>query len=1031
MKLKTKIVSLVFASTLLVGGALGAGVSYATANAEEWTASVAEWQWEEEYEFGSTFTVPAYSVSVGGETVGATAIVTLPDGSTTTSGSVNLTQAGIYTVSYYASKGGKEYSKTVQFEVGYKAYYVTGTNSSVEYGVYTDFKADTPEYSNYKHDGLLVKLANGDKLEFSHLLDVTKLTSADSLIKGFVTPLSFNVADFDKLIVTLTDVDDPNTYLQIDINRWTKGSGANGSGKTNCFVSAGGNGQDMVGYENGKGLHINDNVGTPITSTYVAAHYKNASGNYGGYWNGVEVVEVSPSKYPFSVSYDAGLNAVFAGANMVADMDNADYYSNFWKGFPSGRARMSVSAAGYQGVTANFCLTNVYGLEGLSSNNFSEEEAPVITVNTEYEKMPDAKIGTAYKVPTATAYDKYSGNCEVETRVWYNYASDKPVSVSIKDGAFVPTRRGYYSIVYTAKDFFGNKATTEYSVFAVEEIPALTVENPANVPTTATLGYPVAVEMPTYAGGTGNIICVITATDPDGNSCEITDSFIPDIAGTWTVTYTVSDYIGTQATSSFDLEATAGDKPVIDSQPVLPKVYLNGVSYTLPMVYADDYTSGRKVSAPCNVKIEYADKTETKKAGDTFIPTVSENGERVKITYFSGASTLEAMEVPVVIIKSGSDVYVKNYVYGENIEIADKDENGKNLKGLQITATQAGNIGWTFANPQVAELFSVKLSSLKGKTMYKGMEINLTDVENPEESATLHITVNGGNITVVNGSFSADIDMSFSVESIFTVAYAGGKFKFENVNIAIESYDNGEAFNGFTSNKVYASVTMMEAAKGSAYMLLEVSGSATTFRNKDFSAPSFAILGDFGGSYSIGDSYTLAAAIAGDTFAPQTSLTVSVLDPEGNVISDKNGVLLDNVDASKSYEISLSKYGLYSINYVATEENWIGNSNEFTNYLYVMDEEAPVITVTSEYTRTAKVGDLIILPTFTVSDNLTAEENIVIDRFVQNPTGRLVRIPYVSNSVVATYEGTYYFRIMAKDEYGNVATVTLEVIVTK
>ena len=54
-----------------------------------------------------------------------------------------------------------------------------------------------------------------------------------------------------------------------------------------------------------------------------------------------------------------------------------------------------------------------------------------------------------------------------------------------------------------------------------------------------------------------------------------------------------------------------------------------------------------------------------------------------------------------------------------------------------------------------------------------------------------------------------------------------------------------------------------------------------------------------------------------------------------------------------------------------------------------------------------------------------------IDRFVQNPTGRLVRIPYVSNSVKATYEGTYYFRIMAKDEYGNIATVTLEVIVTK
>ena len=1031
MKLKTKIVSLVFASTFLVGGALGAGISYASANAEEWTASATEWQWEENYEFGSTFTVPAYSVSVGGETVGATSIVTLPDGSTTTSNSISLTQAGIYTVSYYANKGGKEYSKTVQFEVGYKAYYVTGSNSSVEYGVYKGYEADTPKYDSYKHDGLLVKLANGDKLEFSHLLDTTKLTSADSLIKGFVTPLSFNVADFDKLIVTLTDADDPNTYLQIDINRWTKGSGAAGSGKANCFVSAGGNGQDMVGYENGKGLHVNDNVGTPITSTFVAAHYKNANGSVGGYWSGVEVVEVSPSKYPFSVGYDAGINAVFAGSNMVSDLDNADYYSTFWKGFPSGKARMSISAAGYQGVTANFCLTSVYGLEGLSSDSFSEEEAPVITVNTEYEKLPDAKIGTAYKAPTATAHDEYSGACDVETRVWFNYASDKPVSITLKDGAFVPTRTGYYSIVYTAKDFFGNTATTVYSVFAVAELPALTVENPANAPTTATLGYPVVVETPTYAGGTGNITCTATATDPEGKTYAITDSFIPDIAGAWTVTYTVSDYIDTKASCSFELEATAGDKPVIDSKLVLPKVYLSGVSYTLPAIYADDYSSGRKVSVLCDVKIESAGNTETKKAGDAFVPSVTENGEKIKITYYSGSASLEAVEVPVVIVKQGSDVYVKNYIYGENIEIADKDENGKNLKGLQITATQAGDIGWTFANPQVAELFSVKLSSLKGKTMYKGMQLTLTDIENPEESATLSIAINGGTITVVNGSFSADIDMSFAVETIFNMSYTGGKFKFENVNIAIDTYDNGEAFNGFTSNKVYASVTMTEAAKGSAYMLLEVSGSATTFRNKDFGAPSFAILGDFGGSYSIGDSYTLAPALAGDTFAPQTSLTVTVLDPDGNVISDKNGVLLDNVDASKSYDISLSRYGLYSIQYVAVEENWIGNTNEFTNYIYVMDEEAPVITITSEYTKTAKVGDVIVLPTFTVSDNLTDEANIVIDRFVQNPTGRLVRIPYVSNSVIATYEGTYFFRIMAKDEYGNVATVTLEVVVTK
>ena len=175
----------------------------------------------------------------------------------------------------------------------------------------------------------------------------------------------------------------------------------------------------------------------------------------------------------------------------------------------------------------------------------------------------------------------------------------------------------------------------------------------------------------------------------------------------------------------------------------------------------------------------------------------------------------------------------------------------------------------------------------------------------------------------------------------------------------------------------------------------------------------------------------LAPALANDTFAPYTSLTVTVLNAKGEIISDKDGLKLENVDASKSYTIALDCYGLYSIQYVASEVDWMDNSNEFTNYITVIDEEAPVITITSEYTATAKVGDVIILPTFTVSDNISEEANIVIDRFVQNPTGRLVRIPASSNSVTTTYAGTYFFRIMAKDEYGNIATKTLTVLVTE
>ena len=237
MKLKTKIVALASTALLFVGAAFGVGISLSNANAEEWTASATEWQWEDSYLFGSTLDIPAYTVTVGGESLATNAVVTYPNGTTTTETSLSLEQAGVYTVSYYASKGGKEYVKTVTFEVGYKAYYVTSERSSVEYGEYTNYGA---EYQAHTNKGLLVRLANGDKLEFAHLIDVKELTAKKSLMTGFITPDAFNVADFDKFIVTLTDSKDPSIYLQIDINRWTLFAGPSDGGKATTFVSAGG-----------------------------------------------------------------------------------------------------------------------------------------------------------------------------------------------------------------------------------------------------------------------------------------------------------------------------------------------------------------------------------------------------------------------------------------------------------------------------------------------------------------------------------------------------------------------------------------------------------------------------------------------------------------------------------------------------------------------------------------------------------------------------------------------------------------------
>ena len=1034
MKLRNKIITLCSTAVLVVSVAFGVGFSMNSANAEEWSTSVTEWVWEDQYNYGSTFKVPAYTVTEGDASAEATSVVTYPDGSTTTETTVILDKEGKYIVTYYASVGGKQYSKSESFVVNYAPFYISDSKSSVVQGTYTGFGADDPENEQYPHDGLIVRLAKDDKLEFTKILTVDDLTVVDSLVEGFVTPDEYRVADFERLVITLTDAIDPSIYVDVEINRWWMTTAS--TGKSNSFVSAGGNGQDMVGLEPGKGLHINDGVGTPINHTYEAVGYLN-NGNVVMSWgSGLTITQICPSRGQFKISYDSATKQVYANSNIVSDLDSVDYYRDLWNGFPSGKARLSVWASDYLMPTANFCLTKCIAMPDLFATDFQENDPPVITVDTEYEVMPEGQIGVPYSVPTATAFDDYSGNIKVETNVWYNYESSQPVSVSVIDGKFTPTKNGYYSIVYTAVDAMGNKTETILPVHAGSPIPQLTVACPEGVPTTATLGTQIHVEQPTIAGGAGKKVCVITVKGPEDEKAEaIVDQFTPDVTGKWVVTYTVTDYLNNVATASFEIDATPGDVPFIYDVPVLPQVLMNGVEYVLPAVTAYDYSTGRRVEKPCDVKVKIGDEEKTMKAGDTFVPSITENGEKVTFTYYSGSVALDPIEVPCVIIRvtegTKDSVKVQNFFYGENFTLSTQDENGKNYKGIKVTAAADDDISWTFANPQLADTVAIKLSSIKGLIRYKGFAYTLTDVQNPNEKVTVTVEAKAGSVFVRNGDVEISLALDFTQDTIFDFKYAGGRVYFDSASFLITNYDNGEPFNGFSSDKVFMTVTLDNARVGASYLIQEVTGTPVSYRERDTSDPNFAVLGDAGGTYSINTTYTMAPAVAGDTFAAKTSLTVTVKDPDGEIVSDKNGTKLENIDAGKSYSIELAKYGQYVMEYTAKELDWFDGEKKFVNYVFVMDEIAPTIRVTSDYTKTVKVGEAIILPTFEVSDNLNTAEELTIDKMLLNPVGRTIRLPGSSNSLIAEHEGKYTITIMVKDVYGNVSTVYLGVEVTK
>ena len=909
------------------------------------------------YAYGETFDVPERTFTVGSNTVKALHTVTFPGGDVVRGKAVKLSETGNYTVRYYASIGKEQYSAEKSFTVQGFGYGVNSAESSVAYGRYTEFGADST--------GLKVKLANGDKLTFTKLINVAALTQSDALFKFFITPEHQGAADFNKLTFTLTDSVDSSKYLRIDVNRGQFSSGGVGV----SWVMAGGNGQDMVGYEKGKKLHVNDDVGTALYISFVAQN------NSGDGWSG-PAFNVKPDLRYGTISFDYNSKIVYANSDIVSDLDSSDYYKDLWSGWSSDKARLTVSASGYSSSTANFCITEIFGMSAdeLRDNNFIDDEAPAITVDSDYAEMPRAEVDRAYSVPTAKAYDDYAGACEVTTEVVYGYHSEEPVSVSLLNGSFVPDRTGTYAIVYTAKDGFGNIGRKLLFVQAVKSVPEIVI-TPPSVSSSVELGTYVEIPEPVVSGGSGKIN-IVTSVVFGGERTVVNGGFRPEL-------------------------------------------------------YANDYTSGSLKRALCDVKVVDANGEKIYKAGSEYIPAVNSNGDIAEITYYSGSAVYPAFNVPVIIGRTDNTVYMSNYVYGKDISVTTRDENNALYTTGLAVIPGSGDAGWIFANALLKSEVSVAVSTLAGKTNFGAFEFSLIDASSGKK-ITVTATIGLAKITFTHGAESYTLGSSVKNGGKLKIAYGNGKLNVVCNDSAVMSvpltvYDNGDEFDGFTSDKVYIGVTTKDNKADSRYMVLTVNENALSYRNQDNSAPSFSISGDYGGKQKVNSEYVIKRGICSDVFAPESNGTLSVTAPDGTIMKDKNGKVLKDVPIDEEYVITLNQYGKYTVSYAISEVDWVGNRNKPNITVTVPDEEAPVIQFTKVPSATAAVGDVIIMPEYKVTDNISPESEITVRAFIINAQGKFIELVDGANAIRCENTGKYTFIVYATDAAGNSSSLCYEV----
>ena len=981
------------------------------------------------YTIGDSLQIPDRQFEIGGQSVKATTVVKLPDGTATRNTQLALDTPGLYTVIYTATIGGKTYYTEYEFTVFDEIIRVSSDDSSFKYGLHDS--ANSSKYQNAKNtEGLLVSLAQGDSISFAPLIDLTNASSVEPIVELFVTPTKMGEYDFEEVEFMLTDVENPNSYIKVTARRSEEGT-------TATYCLAGGNGQDLTGFEPAwNRLHINNQWGRPVSHGFNGINWCEAiEGNS----EGADLAKLS-------LSYNAATRAIFVNGDQIIDLDNPDYFSELWGGFHSGKVRLSINGDLYTKSNACFCITSVQGVD-LAGGTMIDEKAPVITVDTKYAVAPQAAIGASYPVPKATANDDYSGNVAVKTSVWYNYTSSTgALTVPIdENGRFDVTRQGKYSIVYTARDEAGNVAEKVIDVESLASLPQIQLDvDYTGVAYAGEAGERLGIPKAVASNGSGDIEIQLIA-ELNGEKTVITgEYFKPASVGTYKINVVATDYVGRSVSEEYEVVVTASTKPIFDSDPVLPKYIISGRTYTLDPFYADDYRSGEHESVLTT--LYYTDEVVTDKkveAGGSFTPLVTTNGAKIKLK-FKVEGTTAVLEKEVYTVYGNKDNDITNNLQMTNFFVGDGVELSQQSQSIRVIANKA-NASWEFANKLVGEGLKFQFTADPSSSNFAAIKFTLTDGLDDNVAVEFCIyrdaTNNGAYMLDENGLRTAVLS-SFAqgANNAFTVVYEGLFAKVGTTAVRIPKTISGEEFTGFPSGYAYLKVGFVEAVAGQAlYDIVSVNGHNMVKINYDQGKPTVSLIGEYGDGEAQGKYVLLPSAVVADTVEPISYCTLTVKDPNGAIVTgyyNGQSIALNKVDPSVRYQIWTSIIGDYSVSFEAADATHkYKNTTTYTYKLKVEDRNAPTIAFDAQFQDEISLGQTIIVPQFTVGDDTKLLRS---DIYVTTQGGVVYTLQSTKLSSTSQdglggvgfkpmYRGNYTVKVIVTDSNNNQTTALIVV----
>ena len=972
------------------------------------------------YAYGVEFNAPDGKIVYNGKEINAESVyIKFPDGTMKSGKNHLLSVIGKYTIVYTAAHEGKTLTAEKTFKVNENAYVVSSSASSVEY--VQDLKTTETENDS----GLKVVLAEGESFQYNDIIDISNSTTEIPLIK--IYPYSYSIladnvaVEAYYTVIRLTDYYNPDNYVEVSMGFYLANAAL---GRYHPYVVAGASGQTKSGVGPYSGTSTARRI-VYIDNERYRVYY--GTNDYGTEMDATPNVPVNGvdinnfDNYGMSVYYEAETKRIYVREkymHLITDLDDSAIYDrNLFTGFTTGEVLLSVYANDYQTNTATYEIEEINGVKGTALSNFElvDHIKPVITLSNDADNFYIAK-GEEFTLFSATAKDKNLVG-GVNAYVYYEYGSSYQTSVYVKDGKFTPNRNGEYTIVYIAKDSFGNETKKTVTCTCISAKNNKLVHFNTSPVTEVRAGETTVLNDYTLTSvNTGVFVNMYAVFEGDSSEKIAIDAetreFFPRSVGEYEIIFEYGDAIKTY-TYSYKLNVAASDSVYMD-EPLLPKYLIKGAKYSFESVYAETYTEKNPVLVTPKVYVNEDGKGYSTSEIDYGNYTVNAT-ESVCFKYvYNDVTVLESMTIDVVDVGFADTLHLENYFVGA-VETAAYTDYVRLLAN-----SERGDITVDFINAISFSQFACNFSIPKEYSSFAAVDVILTDYYDYENVMTIRYEkTDSGMVFSVNGEAAVSSGTSFSMtthqlwydETLKTFVDASGN-----------SY---ETENPFSSDKIYLSFKLCDVSGASALDVYKIGSQFINADGYDWVNSTVYVRNAISGIIDFGQTLTFKPAEITDVLTPyiESAYSFYILGPGDEYVLSNENVLLDGSQPlDKAYTVTFDEYGMYRAVYAYKDQ--FDNPSENVIVLYVNDRIAPEITLDKGYNSStvvnAKVGNKITVVGYTVSDNF-GEENISVVIRAISPDNELVAIENMS--FTADKKGAWKVMYYATDKEGNYTLV--------